>query len=41
MRDEERFNCEDVYITLQATILIDYKDGYQKKLAAVRRVEVF
>jgi serine/threonine protein kinase len=41
MRDEERFNRESVHITLQATFLIDSNDDYQKKLDAVRRVEVF
>jgi hypothetical protein len=41
MRDEERFNRESVHITLQAAILIDSKDDYQKKLDAARCVEVF
>jgi hypothetical protein len=41
MRVEERYNREDVHITLQAAVLIDSRDDYQKKLAAVRRVEVF
>ena len=32
MRDEERYNCESVHIILQAMILIDSRDDYQKKL---------
>jgi hypothetical protein len=41
MKDEERFNCKSVHITLQAVILIDSRDDYQNKLDASRRVEVF
>jgi RIO-like serine/threonine protein kinase len=41
MRDEQRFNREDVHITLQAMIFINSRDGYQKKLATARSVEVF
>jgi hypothetical protein len=41
IRDEALYNCESVYITLQAEFLIDSNDDYQKKLDAARRVEVF
>jgi hypothetical protein len=41
MRDEERYNREDVHITLQAAILIDSRDDYQKKLDTARLMEVF
>jgi hypothetical protein len=41
MRDEERFNCEDIHITLQAAVLTNSRDEYQKKLDATRHVYVF
>jgi hypothetical protein len=41
MRDEKRFNCEDVHITLQATTLTNSRDGYQKKLNVARHVYRF
>ena len=41
MRDEAQYNHESVHITLQAAFLIDSNNDYQKKLDAVRRVEVF
>jgi hypothetical protein len=39
--EEALYNRENVYITLQAAILIDSNDDYQKKLDTARRVEVF
>jgi serine/threonine protein kinase len=40
-RDLSGDNHESVHITLQAAILIDSNDDYQKKLDIARRVEVF
>jgi hypothetical protein len=41
IRDEALYNRESVHITLQAAILINSNDDYQKKLDTARRVEVF
>jgi hypothetical protein len=41
IREEALYYCESVHFTLQATILIDSNDDYQKKLDTARRVEVF
>jgi hypothetical protein len=41
IRDEALYNRESVHITLQAVILIDSNDDYQKKLDTARYVEVF
>ena len=41
IRDEALYNHESVDITLQAGILIDSNDDYQKKLDTARHVEVF
>jgi serine/threonine protein kinase len=41
IKDEAPYNRESVHITLQAAILIDSNDDYQKKLDTARRVEVF
>jgi hypothetical protein len=41
LRDEAQFNREDVHITLQAAILIDSKDDYQKKLELATHMDVF
>jgi hypothetical protein len=41
IRDEALYNRESVHITLQAAILIDSNDDYQKKLDIARHVEVF
>jgi hypothetical protein len=41
IRDEALYNRESVLITLQAAILIDSNNDYQKKLDTTRRVEVF
>jgi hypothetical protein len=41
LRNEAQFNREDVHITLQAAILIDSRDDYQKKLELATRVDVF
>jgi hypothetical protein len=40
LRDEIRFNREDVHITLQVAILIDSTDDYRKKLELATRVDV-
>ena len=41
IRDEPLYNHESVHITLQAAILIDSNNDYQKKLDTARCVEVF
>jgi hypothetical protein len=41
IRDKALYNCESVHITLQAAILIDSNDDYQKTLDTARHVEVF
>jgi hypothetical protein len=41
LRDEVRFNREDVHITFQVAILIDSRDDYQKKLELATRVDMF
>jgi hypothetical protein len=41
MRDEALYICESVHLTLQAAILIDSNNNYQKKLDTARCVEVF
>ena len=41
IRDEVLYNRESVHITLQAVILIDSNNDYQKKLDTAKRVEVF
>jgi serine/threonine protein kinase len=41
LRDEARLNREDVHITLQAIVLIDSIDDYQKKLERTMRVDMF
>ena len=41
MRDEALYNREDVHLTLQAAILIDSRDDYQKKLETALRVQLF
>jgi hypothetical protein len=41
IREEALYNHESVHITLQAVILIDSNNDYQKKLDTARRVEVF
>jgi hypothetical protein len=41
IRDEALYNRESVHIILQAAILIDSNDKYEKKLDIARRVEVF
>jgi hypothetical protein len=41
IREEALYNRESVNITLQAAILINSNDDYQKKLDTARRVEVF
>jgi hypothetical protein len=41
MRDEAQYNRKSVHIRLQAAVLIDSNNDYQKKIDAARRVEVF
>ena len=41
IKDEALYNGESVYITLQAAILIDSNDDYQKKLNTTKHVQVF
>jgi serine/threonine protein kinase len=41
IREEALYNRESIHITLQAAILIDSNDDYQKKLDTARRVEEF
>ena len=41
LRDEALYNRESIHLTLQAAILIDSRDDYQKKLETALRVEVF
>jgi hypothetical protein len=41
IRDKALINRTSIHITLQAVILIDSNDDYQKKLDTARRVEVF
>jgi serine/threonine protein kinase len=41
IKEEALYNRESIHIILQAAILIDSNDDYQKKLDTARRVEVF